>query len=135
MNKFNKCRELAERAHKDPFCFVGHVIWYVAIAYGLWAHSPLWIILSFVISGLFCLPSLLGFDTTGLIKIWIRSYFNRVGIILHIIGWPLAVYGLWFHNWTVLILAIIVMLIANIHAGLRERSNEIMRKLLRQQDK
>ncbi len=135
MNKFNKYKELAERIHKDPFCFAGHIIWYTAIAYGLWVHSPLWIVLSFVVSTLLCLPSILGFDTTRLIKIWIRSYFNRVGIILHIIGWPLTVYGLWVHNWSCLLPAIIVMLIANIHAGLKERSNEIMRNFLRLQDK
>lgn len=135
MNKFNKYREWVEGIHKDPFCFAGHVVWYIAIAYGLWVRSPLWIILGFLLSTLFCLPSILGFDTTKLIKIWIRSYLNPIGIILHIISWPLAVCGLWFHNWIVLVLAIIVMLIANIHAGLKERSNEIMKKLLHWQNK
>ncbi|MEW6095274.1 MAG: hypothetical protein AB1567_01925 [bacterium] len=116
----SKFKEFAERTHKDPFCFVGHLIGYAMVGYGLWIHSWFLIILGFIICSLFCLPAILGFDTARLIKIWVDSYLNPIGLILNIIGWTLAIYGLWIHNWFYFIIAIVVMLIANFPRGLKK---------------
>ena len=117
---FEKYRKWAEKTHSDPLNFTGHVIWYAITAYGLWINSLDAIALGFVVSCLFCLPSLFGYDTSKLIRIWIKSYFNTFGFVVHVIAYGLAISGLWYHDLFYIFAALILMLAANAHAGIKK---------------
>ncbi len=106
---------LEKRAIRDshPVAFTLDIVGITLGIFGLWNHD-----VAYILTGLIILP-LIGHIYAYLGQNKIRSlmlnHLHPVNIATHISGFFIGVYGLWQHNYSLIIISIALMIIGHIY--------------------
>lgn len=106
---------------KNPINSLVYVFGFIVAAYGLWINSWSIIIVSIAIlvaGYLFSYGKKLSFNDL------IDRHKNPTNGLLHILGFAVAIYGIWQHDWNVIIFAVIILIVGHLFPYKKEQIEE-----------